>query len=956
VTLPLLVAIALGIAAYQMIRRPMLRRLAMRDTLRRRGETILVIAGGLLGTAIITGSFIVGDTLDASVRATATTQLGPVDETITVTDPARAAAIQSSIEAIDDSRIDGVASLTRAPASISIVQGNDTKAEPDARLVELDFEDARDFGGDPSLTGIKGPTPGDGEVAVTEDLAEVLGAKVGDRVQVALYGEDTELSVVQVLPRLGLAGFWTGIESTSANAFVAPGTISSLVGDEVPVGTIPPSTTVLVSNRGGIEDGAELSDEVAELIASAIADPTVQIETAKEDRLESATAQGDSFSEFFLAIGSFAVVAGILLLVQIFVMLSEERKTQLGMLRAVGMRRSDLMRSFYMQGALYALPSGVLGSVLGIGVGYAIVKVAAPIFGGSGDFSIDLTFSMDPQSIIIGFCVGVIIALLTVAGTSLRISRINIIRAIRDLQEPERPQARLRTILAGLAFAVLGAVMFAGGLADEDAWPGILLGPPIAAFGLLPSLSRFLPRRVVMIATAAFALAWGIFGDSVTGGRVFESGDIFAFVIQGVLLNVSAVVLLSQTQENLGAVMHRIAPRSLSLRLGLAYPLARRFRTGLTLGMFSLVIFTMVFISVLSNVFGGQIETTLAREAGGFDILVDSLATDPPDPDEIAGTDGVSEVASLLHGGADFIPAGGGEAVAWPVSGIDQTFVMTGPPSLEEAAEEFGDDEGAVWEEVLRDPTKAVVPVFFLQAGGGGPPEGIVQLGDVITMRNPINGTEVEREVIGLTSNDFAFSGALMSHESLEPLEGVVSPSRFFVVAEGGDAAASDTAVRLQGELVSNGVEAQTFRNLVEEFQTLNLQFFRLMQGYLALGLLVGIAGIGVVMVRAVRERRRQVGVLRSLGFLPSQVRRAFVLESAFTALEGILVGTSLALVTAYQLIQTDQFGDGIVFEIPWREVGILMAVALVASLLATAWPARQASQIPPAVALRIAD
>jgi ABC-type lipoprotein release transport system permease subunit len=44
------------------------------------------------------------------------------------------------------------------------------------------------------------------------------------------------------------------------------------------------------------------------------------------------------------------------------------------------------------------------------------------------------------------------------------------------------------------------------------------------------------------------------------------------------------------------------------------------------------------------------------------------------------------------------------------------------------------------------------------------------------------------------------------------------------------------------------------------------------------------------------------------------------------------------------------------VFEIPWREVGILMAVALVASLLATAWPARQASQIPPAVALRIAD
>ena len=44
-------------------------------------------------------------------------------------------------------------------------------------------------------------------------------------------------------------------------------------------------------------------------------------------------------------------------------------------------------------------------------------------------------------------------------------------------------------------------------------------------------------------------------------------------------------------------------------------------------------------------------------------------------------------------------------------------------------------------------------------------------------------------------------------------------------------------------------------------------------------------------MVRAVRDRRRQVGVLRALGFVPNQVRRAFVLESGFVALEGILIG-----------------------------------------------------------------
>ncbi len=53
-----------------------------------------------------------------------------------------------------------------------------------------------------------------------------------------------------------------------------------------------------------------------------------------------------------------------------------------------------------------------------------------------------------------------------------------------------------------------------------------------------------------------------------------------------------------------------------------------------------------------------------------------------------------------------------------------------------------------------------------------------------------------------------------------------------------------------------------------------NTAFFQLMQGFLALGLLVGITGLGVVMVRAVRERRRTIGVLRALGFRVADRRR----------------------------------------------------------------------------------
>src|SRR2546423_11622423 len=60
---------------FVLARRPVLRRLALRNAVRRPRETALVILGSLLGTAIMTGSFVVGDTFNASIRRTAHTQL-----------------------------------------------------------------------------------------------------------------------------------------------------------------------------------------------------------------------------------------------------------------------------------------------------------------------------------------------------------------------------------------------------------------------------------------------------------------------------------------------------------------------------------------------------------------------------------------------------------------------------------------------------------------------------------------------------------------------------------------------------------------------------------------------------------------------------------------------------------------------------------------------------------------
>jgi ABC-type lipoprotein release transport system permease subunit len=75
-------------------------------------------------------------------------------------------------------------------------------------------------------------------------------------------------------------------------------------------------------------------------------------------------------------------------------------------------------------------------------------------------------------------------------------------------------------------------------------------------------------------------------------------------------------------------------------------------------------------------------------------------------------------------------------------------------------------------------------------------------------------------------------------------------------------------------------------------------------------------------------------------------------------AIQGIVVGVGLGLLTAYQVItNSDAFGDSTLpFVVPWLALAVVISVPLVVSLLATAAPANQASKIRPAAALRLAD
>src|SRR5690349_2016833 len=163
-------------------RRPILRRLAVRNAVRRPREALLVILGSLLGAAIITGSAVVGDTMDASVRQVARQHLGPVDELVVARNADEWRQVSGRLRALPTADVDGVMSLASFDAATTAGSGGALRTVPDAHVVGFDFASAEAFGG--GGTGVSGPTPAQGHAAITTDLARALDARPGAEIDV----------------------------------------------------------------------------------------------------------------------------------------------------------------------------------------------------------------------------------------------------------------------------------------------------------------------------------------------------------------------------------------------------------------------------------------------------------------------------------------------------------------------------------------------------------------------------------------------------------------------------------------------------------------------------------------------------------------------------------------------------------------------------------------------------
>jgi putative ABC transport system permease protein len=114
-----------------------------------------------------------------------------------------------------------------------------------------------------------------------------------------------------------------------------------------------------------------------------------------------------------------------------------------------------------------------------------------------------------------------------------------------------------------------------------------------------------------------------------------------------------------------------------------------------------------------------------------------------------------------------------------------------------------------------------------------------------------------------------------------------------------------------------------------------------------ALAMAIALLGITNTMALAVRERRRELGILRAVGTLPRQLGRMITAEAAVLAGYGTVIGAALGILGCWALTRTSTSTDLSQFHLPAGRLVIIGAAAIAATVLLTAVPARIARRSP---------
>ncbi len=973
----ILVAVA-AVTALLSIRHRLAFRIALRNVRRGRARTALLIAGLLVGTTIISGSLVVGDTVQQLSFHYTYLGAGYVDEAIAGSSSSGGlsyfpyAVYGQTVTAIGaDTSIAGV-----APEIVDAASAYDRNSgipETNLNLIGVNANQSTALGPFVADNGsqLSGPVPGG--VLLDDQAASALNATTGD--SLVVYAQNVVALRVQAIVQDNVRGAFITGGIQPGNLFVSLSTAQRL---ENATGAI---NYIAITNSGSQAAGASASPAVAaslnSTLAGVLAPYGLSITTPLETGLNQATQSSQSTLTIFLVLGLFSIVAGAMLILGIFVMLAEERKGEMGMLRAIGMRRRELVYTYYFEGVAYAAGSAAAGTFLGVAVGYLLAYLAGFILTNQGlpANAILESFTVSGESLAIAYVAGFLLTLGTVLVASRRSSRLNIVRAIRDVPEPP-PPVRTYTFLAylGAGLLLLGLFGFLEtyrGTTDLS-YPILTGSMVILGVGLVAA--RFLRNRLVFSSVGVALLLWAgweplhsyLFGTAHGGG-------IFIVFVEGILMVGGVLLVFVFNARYVPSVLRRLlgtrVDSSPVVRIGLDYPTRQPTRTVVSLTIFALVIFTMVATAAFGSTLQGNLNYAVANQSGGYSFFGGSQTPLPNLWGEIANNSTLSALftnAVGLTAGVVNVDVPGYSANPYsdrlysaPVRPAGPTdFYSTNGFSFASTLD--GRSAAATFQELATNRSVAVVddsyaPATSSVSGGSGGPHPTLSAGTTISVASLRGNAAVSVTVIGILTESIV-SGVWLNPLAASALGYTNETAYFLTVAPG--VSTTHASQELKRAFFAAGLVLFDLRGLLASSMNTTEGFSGLLEIFVGLGLAVGVAAMGILALRAVVERRREIGMLRASGFTQRMVLRAFVLEYSFVTLLGVGIGVVLGLLIVYNLTTSPSASAAGIqtFVAPWPTVGEIAIVAYGLVLVAIAGPSLRAARLPPAEAVRATE
>jgi ABC-type antimicrobial peptide transport system permease subunit len=677
---------------------------------------------------------------------------------------------------------------------------------------------------------------------------------------------------------------------TAAKAFVSLACAQDLwrsrYGRLTSVRVLPPAATASAARLGAETIAATLRAQLDPFALGQLIAVPVREEAE-------AAAQGTTdFGEYFLYFTLFLVVAALLLTGLLFRLNLEQRLRELGLLRAVGFSAGQTRSHFLGEG----LVLGTAGAALGLGgaVLWATVVMTGLRtwwFDAVGTDRLALHVSWIPLSV--GAALGWLAGLVTMWWMLASLARL-----------PPR------TLLGALE-APLG---------DETA-----AGASVMAV-----------RRARRAGALAALLALGVLAGTIAEGLDAVAG----FFVAGVLgLTAALCLVTSQLRRDAPA------PPAGGGAWAIAWLGARqaRLRPGRSVTAIALVAVATFIIIAVGAFRRDAIPSGRASGTGGYALIGEASVPILHDPGTPAGRDALNlptRIDALANATFTRLRLRPGDDASCLTLYRPQRPRLAGVPdaivdsdrfrfraSLAATDEERSHpwrllrrrfDDGAI--AAIGDFT-SLTYVFHLD------------LGDTFTLPTA-NGSPLMLRIVAMLDDSIFQSELLIAERAFVEHFPQVEGYRLLLVEARDDSVAAVTSV-LEDGLSDHGLDLQSTADRLRAYHRVENTYISTFQVLGGLGLLLGTCGIGALLLRGVMERKRELAVLRAVGYRPAHLALLVVGESAFVAGSGALIGAGCALLAIAPALEWQERGLGL-FDLAGLPL-LVLAVGLLSSLGAVA-------------------